>query len=99
MKTPRRIRTVVVTVPADSDWLNGDRPTSNPRMKPSNLLPWSDPTIASLVEKLQEEVRQERCRSLEAEAEMPWNEPFEYEYESQDNGGGFSIDTSALLNL
>ncbi|MCO6046101.1 hypothetical protein NG895_19550 [Aeoliella sp. ICT_H6.2] len=96
MNTPRRIRTVVVEVPVDNDWLSADRLAAgstarSSRIKPSNLLPWSDPYIASLVHKLQDEVREE----VHAEAEMPWNEPFEYESEEMP---GFSIDTDVLLN-
>ena len=89
MNAPRRIRTVVVEVAADNDWLaNGG---SRPRFKPSDLLPWSDPYIAGLVRKLQDEVRD--SSRVNAEAEMPWNEPFEYESEET----GFSIDLDALL--
>ncbi len=101
MKTPRRIRTVVVSVPVDNDWLSSDRlaagsAATRPRFKPSNLLPWSDPYIAGLVRKLQDDVRESQDR-VKNEAEMPWNEPFEYELEADDNGG-FSINTDALLN-
>jgi hypothetical protein len=89
MNAPRRIRTVVVEVAADNDWLaNGG---SRPRFKPSDLVPWSDPYIAGLVRKLQDEVRD--SSRVDAEAEMPWNEPFEYESEET----GFSIDLDALL--
>ncbi|QDU58984.1 hypothetical protein [Aeoliella mucimassa] len=93
MNIPRRIRTVVVSVPVDNDWLT-NKSASRSRVKPSDLLPWSDPTIAKLVRKLQHEVRTEQSRVV-AEAEMPWNEPFEYEF---DDHNGFSIDTDALLN-
>lgn len=101
MKTPRRIRTVVVEVAADNDWLATDRIAggsiaSRPRFKPSDLVPWSDPYIAGLVRKLQDEVRGTNER-IACEAEIPWNEPFEYEVEQEDHGG-FSIDTDALLN-
>lgn len=99
MKTPRRIRTVVISVPAENDWLNnrlaGGSMASGPRFKPSELLPWSDPYIAGLVRKLQDEVRESTDR-VTCEAEMPWNEPFEYEFET-DDPNGFSIDTNALL--
>jgi hypothetical protein len=94
MNTPRRIRTVVVSVPVDNDWLSSGRAAKS-RFKPSDLLPWSDPYIAGLVRKLQDDVRNSHAR-VTSEAEMPWNEPFEYEYETQE-GGGFSVDTDALL--
>lgn len=99
MKTPRRIRTVVVSVPVDNDWLCQDRITQGsasvgPRFKPSDLVPWSDPYIAGLVKNLQSEVRRDFSANIENEAEMPWNEPFEYEL---DDTPGFSIDTDALL--
>ena len=32
---------------------------TQPRFRPSDLLPWADPHIRSLVEQLQEEVREE----------------------------------------
>lgn len=97
MNAPRRIRTVVVSVPVDQDWLAGESETSTaefdlpahfsrPRFRPSDLVPWSDPYIAGLVRKLQDEVRNE--------AEMPWNEPFEYE---SDDEPSFTIDETALL--
>jgi hypothetical protein len=100
MNAPRRIRTVVVAVPVDNDWLSNDRVAAGsvatrPRFKPSELLPWSDPYIAGLVRKLQDDVRASNGRQS-AEAEMPWNEPFEYEFEADDHAG-FSIDTDALL--
>jgi len=109
MKTPRRIRTVVVSVPVDggdvaieneraSRLLASARLVAKPRFRPSDLLPWSDPYIASLVRKLQQEVRESLATSasrLSGEAEMPWNEPFEQE---SDEGEGFSIDTDSLLS-
>lgn len=36
---------------------------SKPRFRPSDLLPWADPHIRSLVEQLQEEVRQESANN------------------------------------
>lgn len=100
MSTPRRIRAVVVSVPVNTDWLNQDRMSqgteeASPRFKPSDLVPWSDPYIAGLVRNLQSEVRRDFSSSIENEAEMPWNEPFEYE---SDDNPSFSIDTDALLN-
>lgn len=104
MNTPRRIRTVVIEVPVDNDWLTQDGAAhgsaARPRFKPSDLVPWSDPYIAGLVRKLQTEVRDETQQdaregsTLTAEAEMPWNEPFEYDTDDT----GFHIDTDALLN-
>ncbi len=93
MNTPRKIRTVVVEVSTNNDWL--DRGRSRVRFKPSDLVPWSDPYIAGLVRKLQDEVRESQSR-ITAEAELPWNEPFEYEHDPGDDSG-FSIDTGALL--
>lgn len=108
MNIPRTIRTVVVSVPADADWgtdeseiqtssFNLPSSASRARFRPSDLVPWSDPYIAGLVRKLQDEVRSETSRGegrVTAEAEMPWNEPFEYECEDD---YGFTIDESALL--
>ena len=95
MNGPRMIRCVVIELPADTI----TRP--DPRFRPSQLLPWSDPQIAQLVTKLQDEVRTEReprvPRSLAErnELEMPWNEPFEYE-STGDDQEDFSIDVSGL---
>ncbi len=64
MVAPRKIRRVmctVIRVPANDsiDVLDDNRP--------SNRLPWSDPTIARLVAKLQDEVRFER-----RQAKLDW---------------------------
>lgn len=62
MVAPRKTRQVVCTVievPAnDTDVMLLDELTYTER--PSNRLPWSDPTIARLVSNLQDEVRSER---------------------------------------
>jgi hypothetical protein len=59
MVAPRKTRRVVCTVievPAnDTDVMLLDELTYSER--PSNRLPWSDPTIARLVANLQDEVR------------------------------------------
>lgn len=102
MNAPRRIRTMIVSVPVEAVGelaANGSRTTSArcPRFRPSDLLPWSDPYIASLVTKLQAEVREAHAAArgrLAGEAEMPWNEPFEYDSEDD---RGFSIDPEQLL--
>ena len=98
MKNPRTIRTVVISVPADDvDTHPANRLASSSRFRPSDLLPWSDPYIASLVRKLQQEVREEQqtdSSRLTNEAEMPWNEPFEHYEEEQPS---FSIDPDNLL--
>ncbi len=80
MYAPRQIRCVVIEVPAES------KSSSRSRIRPSQLLPWSDPYIAGLVTKLQDEVR--------SELEMPWNDAFEYE--AGDEGEGFAIDLDLL---
>lgn len=57
MVAPRKTRRVVCTiirVPTDSPF---EVPTDN---RPSDRLPWWDPTIAELVTQLQDEVRMER---------------------------------------
>jgi hypothetical protein len=64
MVAPRKIRRVVCTVirvPANDpfDMFDDNRP--------SNRLPWSDPTIARLVANLQDEVRFER-----RQAKLDW---------------------------
>ncbi len=99
MNKPRTIRTVVISVPADDvDTHPANRLASSSRFRPSDLLPWSDPYIASLVRKLQQEVREEQqlgANRLASEAEMPWNEPFEQYDEEQPS---FSIDPDNLLH-
>lgn len=96
MKSPRTIRTVVIAVPADDvDAHPASRVASSSRFRPSDLLPWSDPYIASLVKKLQQEVRDEQSSSrLASEAEMPWNEPFE---QFEEELPSFSLDPDNLL--
>jgi hypothetical protein len=57
MVAPRKTRRVVCTViqiPAN------DTMEIDPTVRPSNRLPWTDPTIARLVTRLQDEVRFER---------------------------------------
>jgi hypothetical protein len=88
MYAPRQIRCVVIEVPAE------DRSLGRSRIRPSQLLPWSDPYIASLVSKLQDEVRRESGDAAICELETPWNEPFEYE--EGDDFDGFSIDLDQL---
>lgn len=100
MKATRRIRTMVISVPADTDTADAslaDSSAPRPRFRPSDLLPWSDPYIAGLVRKLQDDIRSELAPSekrIVAEADMPWNEPFEYELDDELGfavGGEFSL--------
>jgi hypothetical protein len=58
MVTARKIRCVVVL--AESETV-GMHSSSQPRFRPSDLLPWADPHIRSLVEQLQREVREEEA--------------------------------------
>ncbi|WP_146584617.1 hypothetical protein [Posidoniimonas polymericola] len=57
------------------------------RFRPSDLVPWADPYIASLVRKLQREVREERdaaqatSSSPQAEPDSVW-EPLDWEGEA-----------------
>lgn len=57
MANQTNIRCTVVSMSADSE---GSLANAQPRFRPSDLLPWADPYIASLVHKLQNEVREER---------------------------------------
>lgn len=52
----RRVVCTVICVPADNE-MESETLTAQ---RPSNRLPWSDPTIARLVANLQDEVRFER---------------------------------------
>lgn len=85
MIAPRKIRCLVIEVPAEMAAMS---PRTRARFRPSQLLPWADPYIASLVHKLQDEVRHERrseCAALPRTCErldldIPWNdEAFEFE--------------------
>lgn len=58
MVTTRQIHCVVVLAEADAV---GMSQKNQPRFRPSDLLPWADPHIRSLVEQLQEEVREEEA--------------------------------------
>lgn len=95
MNAPRRIRTVVVSVPADSQHSLDRSSSTKPRFRPSDLLPWSDPYIASLVKGLQEEIRAEQGSSrLAGEAESPFSESIAFDPQEQ---FGFSIDPESVL--
>src|SRR5690606_6714218 len=59
MNAPRTIRTVVVTIDAeDLDTPPTNQGIQQARFRPSDLVPWSDPYIAGLVRRLQDEVRE-----------------------------------------
>ena len=58
-----KIRCVVVL--ADAETLGMPQRTQ-PRFRPSDLLPWADPHIRSLVQQLQQEVREEEAARREA---------------------------------
>jgi hypothetical protein len=59
MVAARKIRCVIVI--ADAETLGMPQRTQ-PRFRPSDLLPWADPHIRSLVEQLQQEVREEAAQ-------------------------------------
>jgi hypothetical protein len=98
MNAPRTIRTIVVTIEGDDvDTPPTNQKVQQARFRPSDLVPWSDPYIASLVRQLQEEVRESRqapASRFRSEAEMPWNEPFE---QFEDDEPAFSIDPDNLF--
>ena len=54
--TATKVRCIVVVAPSPE----AAAPRSEPRFRPSDLLPWADPHIRSLVEQLQDQVRQEK---------------------------------------
>jgi hypothetical protein len=61
MVAARQIRCVMIETSAETV----DMPRfTQPRFRPSDLLPWSDPYIRSLVEQLQQEVREENARRV-----------------------------------
>jgi len=70
MVAPRRMKKIFCTVVrvsvADVNSMRtNNQPPGNNRLthRPSDLLPWADPTIARLVTKLQDEVRDERTQA------------------------------------
>lgn len=71
MVSARKIRCVVVVAGSEND---GMPSPPQPRFRPSDLLPWADPHIRSLVEQLQQEVREEQI-ALRAAAAQPATEP------------------------
>ncbi len=70
MVTTKEIRCVVVVATPENEDMNNRLPAhyrlpttetkTKPRFRPSDLVPWADPHIRSLVEQLQEEVRSEK---------------------------------------
>jgi hypothetical protein len=90
MVAPRKIRCLVIEVPSEMAAMS---PRTRARFRPSQLVPWADPYIASLVHKLQNEVRHERrggCAALartreRLDLDVPWNdEAFEFEPAEED---------------
>lgn len=72
------IRCAVVCVPADSSRMDV---SDQSRFRPSDLVPWADPYIASLVHKLQREVREEadarrKEATLDAAEDWGWDLDF-----------------------
>jgi hypothetical protein len=68
MVAARQIRCVVIETSAETV----DMPRfTQPRFRPSDLLPWSDPYIRSLVEQLQQEVREDNARRAAERAANP----------------------------
>lgn len=61
----REVRCQVVVLPAEFDQMSHEEKRTT---RPSELVPWADPYIASLVHKLQDEVREERRLLREASA-------------------------------
>lgn len=64
MVAEKTIGCAVVCVPAETSRMDERHQA---RFRPSDLVPWADPYIASLVHKLQREVREERQAQLKAE--------------------------------
>ena len=56
MLASTKIRCVVVVTSVENDRMT---PSSQPRFRPSDLVPWTDPDICAMVEQLQKEVREE----------------------------------------
>lgn len=75
MLTTPQIRCFVVTAGAETDRMaaSNEPHRTQPRFRPSDLVPWADPHIRSLIEQLQEEVRDEKALRREAAATDPWS--------------------------
>lgn len=84
MVTTTEIRCVVVVATPENEDMNNrlpaqyrlptEKPKAKPRFRPSDLVPWADPHIRSLVEQLQEEVRTEKQQRLEQGTRLSQNE-------------------------
>lgn len=77
MVIARKIRCVVVVAEAENDVMTQRH---QPRFRPSDLLPWADPHIRSLIEGLQDEVREEESNRRRTDAATlsklnDWQEP------------------------
>ncbi|TWU00673.1 hypothetical protein Pla108_16250 [Botrimarina colliarenosi] len=88
MVATRKIRCVVVLADAET---HGMTQRTQPRFRPSDLLPWADPHIRSLVEQLQQEVRDEEA--VRREAVRPVN-PMADEALTLDDEFAFELMTS-----
>jgi hypothetical protein len=62
------IHCAVVDTPAETTRMNN---ADRARFRPSDLVPWADPYIASLVHKLQREVREEQLAKAAVAAPSP----------------------------
>ena len=78
MVAEKTIHCAVVCVPAEMSRMNVP---DQSRFRPSDLLPWADPYIASLVRKLQREVREEREAQLADAPHEAW-EPLDWQGEA-----------------
>ncbi|TWT37068.1 hypothetical protein KOR34_20150 [Posidoniimonas corsicana] len=72
MVAEKTIRCAVVCVDAE---MTGMNVPDQSRFRPSDLVPWADPYIASLVRKLQREVREEREAISSANEAAPCDLP------------------------
>lgn len=66
MVTAPKIRCVVVVAGSENDGMSA---RYQPRFRPSDLVPWADPHIRSLIEQLQDEIREEAATAGEPAAE------------------------------
>lgn len=80
MVTEKTIHCAVVRVPAETSRMPRQDPS---RFRPSDLVPWADPYIASLVRKLQREVREERQGTPQRAADQALNvwDPWDWQGE------------------
>ena len=83
------IRCQVLEIPAQPDWLPR-------RERPRDLLPWADPYIAVLMDRLEDRFDADRAFTAVVDRDDPWSPPADYDW--QDDAFRPDQPSSAKLN-